>query len=194
MDVKARLRGSFDLLLLFGRGISAFSGTRQDALRSFLIPVFLLPISMACSVLYPPRGMDATDYTTMDVIVFVLVQNILSYTGAILVMWMIGYIFDRRSTLWLFWEALNWTSLLQMAAVLPFYALAVTGWLPRDQTDKIFIAIGIYFYVVVACIANRALKLNWQLAGAVACFFGVVDQEVLSLLYKLWHIPYPWDY
>lgn len=191
--IKNRLRGAASLFLLFGDGIKAFSGKKEDGLKSLLIPLALFPVGLAGSLLYPPRGMQK-GYSAADIMKMSMAGAFIDLLFMVLVILGVGILFRQMERLWLFVEACNWTSLIGAALSLPVLGIAAAGWVPRDEMDRAIIVFNLYGYIVAACIANRSFRLNWQLAGAIACVMLVADQESASFAYRLMNVPYPWDY
>jgi hypothetical protein len=186
--MKNKVKGAFSLVFLVGDGMHAFSGKRGDVIRSFFIMFGLLPFVLWTNILYPPHGME-TGYSVSSIMTTAAVQFFLSLFLSLGVLLVTGMVFGRLHTLGLFLEASNWTALASFILCVPFITLAVTGWLPRDEMDRIFVIITIYFYVVTGCIVNRTFQLNWQLAAAIACFLMLADLRAWEWTMQLRHIP-----
>ncbi len=191
--MRTKLRGAFDLALLFGRGIKAFSGDMPAALKSFLIPLLLFPFSLALSALYPPRHLHE-GFGLMQVLGVSALQSMLSFTSFTVLTYFFAMAVDRKKEVLLFFEANNWTGLVGFLMTLPFFALAIFGSMGRDEMDYAFIMVFVYFSIVTACIAYSALRLNWQLAGFIGCLAVVGDQTSWQILMQVFDIPYTWDY
>ncbi|MFH1158826.1 MAG: hypothetical protein V1721_08140 [Pseudomonadota bacterium] len=191
MDIKTKLKGAFDLLFLFGRGIHAFSGSKQDALRSFVIPGVLFPVTLSFGALYPPKGME-TGYSNSQILTTVALHAVVSFALSLAVIFLLARTFRKSGKFWLFLEAYNWTGLAIFLVTLPLAQAALFEWIPREEMDRIFVIAQCFFYVVTACIIFRALQLNWQLSGFMAIATLFVDQTTWDVLFMLQGIPRPW--
>lgn len=187
----SRLKGAFDLLLLFGQGIGAFSGKKKDALRSFVIPVALFPVTLFLCRFYPPKGME-TGFSTGAIVGTVAAQWILSFVFSLALVTVLARSLGKLDKVWLFWEANNWTALAMFLVAFPFSAAAVFQWVAREQMDRVFVIMQVYGFIVVACIAYRAFKINWQLAGLVAVVTLFANEMAWEILFRALGIPDPW--
>jgi hypothetical protein len=191
INFRAKIAGAFDLLFLFGRGIRRFSGTREEALQSVILPLALLPCTLAYSYFYPPKGMEA-GAGALQILLTVAAQFILSFVFSNALVWGISALLERGDKFRLFFSASNWVSLAAFAATAPFMIAAVTGLAGREEMDRIFVLLACYLYIVTAGIARRALDLNWQLAGVIAIATLFVNQELWRLIFAVQGIPLPW--
>ncbi len=191
LDFKNKITGGFDLLLLFGRGIKKFSGTKKEALVSVILPLALFPCSLAFSYLYPPKGMEV-GYEYPQIAATITAQFILSFIFSNALVMGLSRLLDRGDKFWLFFSAGNWASVALFIVTVPFMIAAASGIVGREEMDRIFVLVSCYSYVVTACIAWRAFSLNWQLAGVVAIATLFVNQELWHFIYSIQNIPIPW--
>jgi hypothetical protein len=191
MDIKKKLAGSFDLLMLFGRGIEAFSGKKRDALLSLVIPAALFPFSLVFSACYPPKGMEH-GYPLSQILMTVSLGGVISMVVSLALIAGLAWGFKKLDRFWLYLDASNWTGLAIFIAMLPFILAAVMGWIQREEMDRIFVIIQCYLYVVTGCIFFRAFQVNWQLAGFMMIVILFVNQMTLEFLFRVQGIEYPW--
>lgn len=189
-SIKKKIKGGLDLFFLFGDGIKAFEGTRTAAVKSLWVVLLLYPVSPLFLYFYPPKGMEQHAYSA------IFLTATAQYIASIIVGAMIAYVFasllKQSEKFWLYFQAANWTGLAGMVVAVPFMLLALSGFVTRLEMDRIFVVVAVYGYVVAGCIAYKAFKTNWQLAGAFACFNLVTAQAVWDMLYNLQGIPDPW--
>jgi len=186
-----RLAGGFDVLFLFGRGVTRFTGSRADAWGSMWIPALTLPVSLAFAAFYPPKGME-TGFTTAQILITVAAQYALSFTATLLIVWAIATVLKRADKFWLFVEVGNWAALAMSLILVPLSLFAVFQPDYRAEMDRLFVIINAYGIIVTACIAYRSFQINWQLGGAIAIATMFVGQEIWNLLYWVQGIPDPW--
>jgi hypothetical protein len=192
MNIQKKIRGAFALVFLFGDGIKAFTGEKRAALLSFLIPLGLLPFGMWSATVIRPMGMEK-GFSDADVMAAQAAQTLISTALSLILVFAIAWGSRQQREAWLFLETINWASLVMTALSVPLLLAGAKHWIDRVQVDHIAILTLVYGTIVTGCIANRSFRLNWQLAGAIACFMMVADQESWSVVYKLWHVPYPRD-
>jgi hypothetical protein len=190
-SIKNKLIGGLDLVFLFSRGVEHFSGTKKEAIYS-LIPVLItLPPTILFAYLYPPKGMES-GYGHGQILFTVMTHFTLAFILSNLVIAALCFAFERRDKFWLFFTAGNWTGLVFSVITSPLVILACSGLVERNEMDRALALVTIYSYLITACIIWRALKINWQLAGAAAIAVLFVDQELGHALYIIQGIPIPW--
>ncbi len=105
-NIRKKIAGAFDLLMLFGRGIDAFSGTRRAALLSLIIPAALSPVSFFFCALYPPKGMEK-GFSLQQIAATVALQTILSTVIATALIIAFAWMLNKLNKFWLFMEWLQ---------------------------------------------------------------------------------------
>src|SRR4051812_16221194 len=145
MDFKKKLKGAFDLFLLFGRGIKSFSGEKKQALRSLAIPVFLFVISLPWGYLYPPKGMEKLPFS--QILMTQALQFVIAVPFSLLLVAGVAKALKKSDKFWLYLETSNWTDIPCFVVGLPFTVAAVMGWVPREEMDRLFVILQCYFYL-----------------------------------------------
>lgn len=192
LEIRPHLRGAFDLVFLFGRGIKAFDPSIPAMLRSFWWLVLLYPVLVISALAYPPKGLE--DAAVLQVITNVTIQHFFSYAAFLAVMVPLSRALSVKQNLPLFITALNWVSVAATIITLPFFVAAVLEWFPRTEMDRIFVIIQCYFYIVTGCIARRALNIGWEFAGMIAVVSLFMGQTAWDILFLLQDIPDPWEW
>ena len=175
---KTKLKGSFDLLFLFGNGIKPFEAdnNKKAGLQSLWIPVIFFPLGLASAWLWPPA--DLVNVPKLNILLTQTAETIVDTGLGILIMWLASIALDRRDRFWIVFQASNWVGIPLSLLSAPFLFLALMDWYPREVMDRIFTVILYYGFIVNACIFFRGLKINWELAGFLACLGIVVGQLV----------------
>lgn len=175
-----KLKGSFDLLLLFGRGIKPFEkeGTFRDAMRSLWIPVLMTPLNFIAAYFHHPQGLEDQPYSTVAVIVGVMgVLGFVIITGF---GWAFALAMGKMERFWLWFQVGNWMTIPFNIIGVPLVALACTDWFAKAEMDRILTAVTYYGVIVSGCVIFRALKISWEMAG----FFALMSVMPLQLLYN----------
>jgi len=186
--------GAFDLVFFFGRGIKPFEkeGTKKAALESLRIQAWLYPLAPFFAYFYPPQGMHEKDHPYIQVFLTVTALYIGGIAMNAVVGWLFAIFMDQRDRFWRFFQASNWVALPAAIMGTPFIALAAFGSMPRAESDRMLLFLSCYMALVTACIAFRAFKINWQLAGFVACMSVFATQQAWNIVYLVQGLPLVW--
>lgn len=184
-----KLKGAFDLLFLFGRGIDPFEkqNNKTDGIKSLWIPVVLFPLGLIGAWLRPPAGLETVP--RLNCVLTVAAQGIIGTVAGIGILWMAAVMMDRRNRFWIPFQAFNWVGLPLAIICVPFLILALMGWYPREIMDRVFTVFLYYSFIVGACIYYRGLKISWELAGFFACLGILVGQLTQNALFTLNGVP-----
>lgn len=188
--LKSKLKGSFDLVFLFGRGIEPFEqdNTKRAGLYSLWICAFSFLISLAAAWLWPPQ--DLATVAKPQVVLTMIGETIVGTIISVLVLWLAAIALDRKDRFWIAFQAGNWVAIPLNLIGAPFVLLAVAEWYPREKMDSIFTILQCYTFIVSACIYYRGLKINWELAGFLACFGYVIGKAIQDFADTLNGVPH----
>ncbi|TAL38474.1 MAG: hypothetical protein EPN97_04045 [Alphaproteobacteria bacterium] len=178
---KQKLRASFDLMLLFGRGIEPFEkdNTKKAALQSLWIPAVMFPLGLVSAWLWPPEHLKTVPIA--NVLLTEAVGTIVSIPATIGVLWLAAVALNRKDRFWIAFQAGLWIGIPISIVSAPFLVLALMGWYPREKMDAIFTMLLYYNFIVGACVLYRGLKIQWEFAIFFACvgiFVGQMIQNV----------------
>ncbi len=190
-DIKKKLTGAFELVLLASRGVEKFTGTKEEALKSFIIPILLVPFSLWFAFIYPPKGMEE-GYPAEAIFAYVVARYFITLIFTLAAVSFVAKLLKRQDRFWLFVEATNWASVAMSFIMIPFMMAAIFGVFPREEMDRIIAILEIYGYIITACIAWRAFQTFWQIAGAITILTLFITQETGHLLYFMLGVPIPW--
>ncbi|MBL8713065.1 MAG: hypothetical protein JNM12_09205 [Alphaproteobacteria bacterium] len=190
--VKQKIAATFELFFLFGRGIKPFEkeGTKYHALRSLWLPVVAAPLAFYSAWLYPPQGLEKETYSTIASVLAGF--TIVSFVVGTALGYLFSWAFDRRERFWLWFHVGNWMTVPNTLIAIPILALAVLGNHERDVMDRAFSIVLYYGVIVNACVAFRAFKVDWTLAGFFACMSIYAAQQVWNLMFWLNDVPIKW--
>jgi len=187
-----KLKGAFELVFLFGRGIVPFEKDPGKAagLRSILIPLALLPLSLYCAYVWPPKDLNEQSMQTVQSIV--ALSTVLGFFSGLGILWLATIVFDKRDRFWITLQASNWTGIPLSLISSPFLIAALMHWYPRAQMDNVFMLITYYGVLVNACVTFRGLKIDWMMGGFLACMGIFVGQQIWNGLFWLFDVPINW--
>ena len=188
---KEKLGGSFELMLLFGRGIAPFEkGGKKAALQSMWIPVIMFPLGMISAYLYPPEGLEKQPVQT--VMAITALSGVLMFAAGVALLWLFADVMKRRDRFWIPFQAGNWVGIPLSIIGLPVLFAAYGHFWPREQMDHVLMAITYYGVLINACLMFRGLKIDWEWAGFFACMSVFVSQQIWNGLFWLYDVPIKW--
>jgi len=188
-----KVKGAFNLVFFFGRGIKPFEAddTRAAALKSLWITAALYPLAVVASWLHPAKGLEHLGRTDLFIITTAeYVGSIFLCNGAA---WLFAYALRVEKRFWLFFQASNWTGIPSTILSAPFLALAMfhTG-IDATHMNRILTLVAIYFAMASSCVAFRAFKINWELSVFIATLMMLCEQIIENTMFRLYHIPIDW--
>lgn len=192
--ISQKLKGSFDLTLLFGRGIRAFEdeGTREAALRSLWIPAVLYPFALLVAAYYPPYGMHEGDYSYGQIALTVTGAYLLGIGLTMGFGWIFAHALGQRPRFWLYFQASNWVTIPLSLLTMPVALMMIFDIMPREEMDRIVAIVTCYSVLVAGCVAYRSSRVPWELAGALACLSLFVNQQAWNVMYYMQNIDLVW--
>lgn len=191
-----KLKGSFDLVLLIGRGIRPFEtegeGTRRAALLSLWIPAVIFPFALLLAYSYPPYGMHEIEHPYSQIALTVTGAYVLGIAATMGFGWVFAYALGQRGRFWLFFQANNWASLALSLVSIPVALMMVYEVMPREEMDRVMGIVTVYSIIVTGCVAYRSFRVPWELAGALACLSLFVNQQAWNIMYYMQNIDLIW--
>ncbi len=179
--IREKIKGSFDLVFLFGRGIEPFEKdpSMKAGLKSLWICAILFPFGLISAWLSPPE--DLRNLPKPQILLTLTVETIVGTAVGFGILWLAAVALDRRDRIWITFQAGNWIGIPLSIISAPFAILAAAGWYPAQKMDSIFTILLCYSFLVSACVAYRGLKIGWELAGFLACFGYVIGKAIQDL-------------
>lgn len=175
-----KVRGSFDLFLMFGRGIRPFEkeGTFRHAMLSLWFVALNLPFGYLSGYLYHPQGMEDAPYSA--VAIFLTGFTVLSFIFTWSFSWLFAVLMERKDRFWLWFQVSNWMTIPNFIIGVVALLIAVFSNHTRAEMDHVFTLLTYYEMLVSGCVVFRALKIDWLMAG----FFVGMSVEIGQLLYN----------
>lgn len=165
-EIKKNLHGCLDVVLFMPMPKKRFGKTFEEAKRSFLIPLFLFPLTLMFVYLSPHSGYESEQANT-----FALLYSLRTASSwAIffgLMYWLTGEI-DRREHFYQFVTAINWLTIPATVIFIPIAYFILSHQASWDQLHMFSMCLMAYTYGFTAYMASRVLRLPWELGGFVA--------------------------
>ena len=157
------------------RSIERFNHTREGALRSFIIPLILLPLTL--TILFIKPG----EYPPELMVTIHALRFIISFGLFIAVVYYLSLRLNCSDRFYAFVCANNWIGVIQFVFLIPCIVFLLMNPDQWAAISSYAIFITIYSYVLLAYVVKCSLRLNWYLGGFIAIIGLGIDQTVLDI-------------
>jgi len=180
-EIKRNLLGGLEVALFMRVARERFGNTKGEALRSFLIPVLFLPLTIFTLYMYPntelpeqAAGIMALLYCLRMVAVWVFFFGI--------VYWITAEV-DRKTYFYKFVIASNWLSVPATVCFLPVLWMIASGAYSWAELYPFMMCLMFYTYAFTAFMASYVLRIPWELAGFIVFISMCVNNSTLDMYY-----------
>lgn len=188
-NLKAKLLGCIDLLMLFPRGVNAFEGKKRTAIRAFLIAtVALWPLGPISLLMVPAIGFESLDYWGQ--FRNCLAHDIITLVLSLSLTWQVAGVLEKRDRFWLGIEVGAWFGAFTNIAIgVPLLLIEYYKAVPVESMQHVYTILACYNFFVKGVITYAVYRINvpliigWTMAG----FF--IDRETWSLLLLIQGMP-----
>ncbi|PJB70296.1 MAG: hypothetical protein CO093_08500 [Alphaproteobacteria bacterium CG_4_9_14_3_um_filter_47_13] len=187
-EIKRNLLGALEVALFMPVARTRFGDTKEEAIRSFIVPVLLFPLILIALYTYPQILM--TDYPetlagqSPHVISLMYGLRMLAMWGAFFstVYWIAREI-DRKKYFYQFMIASNWLTLPATIIFLPVGWMLVTGAYSWHDLSAFTMFLMLYTYAFTAFMSAYVLRVPWELAGFIVFISMFLNNSTLDILY-----------
>ena len=179
-EVKRNLLGSLEVALFMPEARSRFGTGAEEAIRSFLIPTLLLPITLLLVYTFPKPGL--ADASANAIAILYSLRMVLTW-GLFLgsVYWLAKNV-NRREYFCQFVIAVNWLAIPATLAYVPAILLLASGAYSWQELYPFTVSLTLYGYAFTAFMAAYVLRVPWELAGFIAVIGLIVDDYTSDLI------------
>jgi hypothetical protein len=179
-EIKNNLLGSLEVALLIPGAEKRFGDTPDEAIRSFLVPILLFPLSMVGIFLFPTPAMEGHSQNMITILYSLrFAISWALFFGCIY--WLAGQ-YDRKERFCKFVIASNWISVPAIAICLPVLGLVLSGRYSADELYPFTVCLMLYTYVFTAFMAGRVLRLPWEMGAFIAIIGMATDNCVGNMI------------
>ena len=179
-EVKKSLIGCFEIFLLMRVGASRFGTTYDEAIRSFIIPGFLFPLSFFMVYFFPIPDMGSVSENTIIMLYSMRIAfSWVIYFG--IVQWVLKRV-DRTENFYRFVTATNWLTIPATVIYLPVLLGVMSGAYSVDQLYAFTMFLTAYTYVFTAFMAVHVLIIPWEMAGFIVFLAIAIDDMTLTFM------------
>lgn len=182
-EIKRNLLGGLEIALLMHQGARRFGNSYEEAMRSFIIPILLFPLTLAFFYTFPAPDVAGTSKNTLTLLFSLrLTFSWMLFFGAIA--WILHRV-DHMENFYRFVTATNWLSVPATVIFIPVVLFLLSGNWSWEQLYPFSKFLVFYSYAFSAFMAVHVLIIPWELAG----FFGfiaiLIDRNTMDILHWL---------
>ena len=179
--IKANFLGAMELALLMPQGTDRFSNNRDAALRSFVVPALLFPLSLLAVYISPAHGLNHTSANTIALL----------FSLRLFVSWILVFVFlhwilvevGRTDHFYRFVTANNWLTVPATAIFIPVAWMVATGSHNLDELYPLMLCFMFYTYGFTAFMAAHVLRVPLEFAGFLAFIGFLIDQGTTDFVH-----------
>ena len=163
------------------RGSERFSSDIKTLKKSFLIPVILLPLTIAMILGAHPA--QALDTTSAHMLIAIYALRLVIYLAGFLgLVYAMANKLDRLDNFYKFVTANNWLTLPAALLSAPLIFLFLNGYYSWAEIYPLIVVIALYSYAYTAFMAASVLKIPMELACFIAIAGMAIHQTSLEIL------------
>lgn len=174
-EIKRNLLGCLEVFLLMPAARNRFGTSYDEAIRSFIIPILLFPLTLSLVFLLPESGLDGQSQNTIALLYSLRLAFFwVLYLGV--VYWITRQV-DRREHFWQFVIANNWLSVPASLILVPVLFMINSGAHSWEEMQALMAFLVLYTYGLTAFMATYVLRIPWELAGFIAMVGFIIDDS-----------------
>lgn len=179
-ELKRNLLGGLEIALLMPVGAKRFGNTYDEAIRSFIIPILLFPLTLAALFYFPVAEVSGASKNTITL----LFSLRLAFSWAIffgLIYWLMRHV-DHLDNFYRFVVATNWLSVPATVVFIPVAMMLLSGNFTWEQLYPFMMFLVFYTYAFTAFMAVHVLIIPWELAGFIAFVLMTVENSTMDIV------------
>lgn len=180
-DLKNNLLGCLEVALLMPQARNRFGKTADDALKSFLIPVFFFPFTLLFIYNFPQAAI--ADHSRNTISLLYSMRLVITWGLFLGTVYLILKKIDRKEYFCQFVTALNWLTVPTSVIYIPVIWLYFSGAYSLEELMPFIYCIIGYSYFFTAFMAAYVLRVPWELACFVIFIGIVVNEKTIDILY-----------
>jgi hypothetical protein len=185
-EVKRNALGCFETALFMPSGAKRFGNTYDEAVRSFLIPAFLFPLTILAVYFYPTPDLAGIPKNTLAFLFSMrMFLSWIMFFG--LIHWILRRV-DHMDYFYRFVIATNWLALPATIVFMPVVALLFSGAYSWEEIHAFTMFIVFYSYAFTAYMAVYALIIPWEMAAFITVIAMMIDDKTLELIHWVGNI------
>ena len=185
-ELTRNLLGCLEAALFMRPVRERFGATHEEATRSFIIPILMLPVSMLALYFYPFAHLD---HNAANQLAFLYcLRGAISWALFFSSVYWLTREVDRRQYFWQFVTATNWLSIPATLVFLPIVLKVAYGGQSLAMLHPAIMLTMLYTYAFTAYTAARVLRAPLELGGFIALIAFIVNNYTTGLLHLITHV------
>jgi len=173
-ELAHNLRGCLEIFLFMPKGFERFDITPAKAIRSFFIPLALLPFILMIVV-----NMH-DEFSPTLIISLNLLRIFFSIILFLTAVYFLTKQFDRHHHFYKFILISNWLNINALLMALPILIGMATG-VPSDDFEVYAVFCEIIGYVYSAFVITYCFRLPWEMGGFIAIVGLAINENLFDL-------------
>lgn len=180
-EIRQNLLGILEIALFMKGGEKRFAPSRQAMLKSFLIPLVLLPLTIFTVLAAHPEG--AIDTTSMQILAVIYSMRLFVYLGLFMAfVYALAKSMDRLENFHRFVTANNWLTIPAAVLMAPLVIMFINGHYEWADIYPLMVVITLYSYAYTAFMATHVMRIPMEMACFIAIAGMAIHQTSLGVL------------
>ena len=180
-EIKRNLLGTLEIALFMPVARKRFGNTSDEAIRSFIIPILLFPLTLLAVYLYPAPAVAGYAPNTIALMYSLrLAATWFMFFGA--VYWITREI-DRKDHFYQFVIASNWLTIPATLLFVPIAWMLVSGAYTFENLYPFMLCLIFYSYAFTAFMASHVLRIPMELAMFIVFISCGINDSTKDILH-----------
>ena len=180
-EIRQNLLGCLETALFMPAGVTRFCPSRKSMMKSFLIPLILLPLTLITMLSAHPSG--PLNASSMQILAVIYSLRLFVYLGAFLAfVYTMARTMDRLDDFYRFANANNWLAIPAALLMTPLVILFLSGHYEWAEIYPMMVFITLYSYAYTAFMATHVMRIPMELACFIAIAGMAIHQMSLDVL------------
>ncbi len=180
-EIRENLLGCLETALFMKSGAKRFSNTRSAMIKSFLIPIILLPITLITVLnAHPDASLSAQ---SAQILIAVYALRLFVYLTAFLAfVYGLARTMDKMDNFYRFATANNWLTIPAAVIMIPLLGMFLAGNHDWASVYPLMVVITLYSYAYTAFMAAAVMRIPYEFAGFIAIAGMAIHQSSLDVM------------
>jgi len=180
-EISQNLLGCLETALFMRGGSERFCSSRKAMMKSFIIPIVLLPLTLITVLSAHPEG--ALSASSMKALILIYSLRLFIYLGVFLtIVYTMARTMDKLEEFHRFATANNWLTIPAAVLITPLVMAFMNGYYEWAEIYPLMVFITLYSYAYTAFMVAHVMRLPMELAGFVAIAGMAIHQTSLDFL------------
>ena len=180
-EIRQNLLGCLEIALFMPQARTRFSDDSDHALKSFVIPILLFPLSIIAIQLVPKSAIDVNSANVLSLLLSL--RLVMSWAIFFGVVYWIAKQCERTRHFSQFVTASNWLTIPATLVYLPVAWALLSGSHSWDELYPFMLCVTGYTYLFSAYMAANILKMPFELGG----FIVIINVMINDSMYEITH-------